>query len=80
MTTPKQVRKVMKKIYYHQDKLQDALTEAHNLGVIAYAEKEENSYFNYAPCSTAYELRKRINITTQKTMADALKSEILNGR
>lgn len=79
MATPKQVRTIMKKIYYHQDKLQDALNEAHNKGIIAYPEKEEGSYFKYAPCAPAYECRERINKTTQLALAEAMKSEIMKG-
>lgn len=77
MATPKQVREIMRKIYYHQEKLQDALTEAHNKGIIKYEDKEENSYFKYAPCSPAWECRERVNKTTEKALAQAMKTEIM---
>ncbi len=69
----------MKKIYYHQDKLQDALTEAHGMGVIAYDEKATDSYYNLAPCAPASECRKRVDITTQKALAEIMKGEIKAG-
>jgi conjugal transfer/entry exclusion protein len=76
MATPKQVRRVMKKIYYYQDKLQDALNEAHNMDVIKYNHDEEGSYNKYAPCSPAYECRERVRKTTEAALAEAMRTEI----
>ena len=77
MATPKQTRRVLRKIYYHMDKLQDALNEAHNMKVIDYPD-EDNSYTKYAPCAAASECRDRISKTTLKSRADAFRSEIMS--
>lgn len=79
MATPKQVRAIMKRIYYHQAKLQDALDEAHHKNIIAYNKDEEGSYHKYAPCSPTYESRQRVEKTTEKALAQAMRTEIIRG-
>lgn len=76
MATPKQTRAVLRKIYYHMDKLQDALNQAHNMKVIDYPD-EPDSYTNHAPCKAASECRDRISKTTLKARADAFRTEIM---
>jgi len=79
MATPTETRRIMKKVYYYQIKLQEALTEAHTAKIIVYDHDEEGSYHKHAPCSPAYESRQRVDKTTQKQLAEAMKKEIMRG-
>jgi len=71
--TPKQVREIMRKIYFHQDRLQRALNEAHEKEIISYP---QDAYEEKAPCWATWEARRRIDATTEKAMALAMKNEI----
>lgn len=71
--TPKQTRAVMRRIYLYQRRLQQALNDAHNIGVISYP---KDNYNENAPCWAMVELRSRITQTTEKALADVIRTEI----
>lgn len=74
MPTPKQVRECYKRLHYHSWQLQKALDHAHNLEVIQY---DSSKYTEEAPCRAMFELRERIDATTAKARAKALKDEVM---
>lgn len=57
------------------NRLRDALNEAHNLEVIRYDDYEAES-----PCKTNWETWKRIQNTTEKALAEAMRREINEGK
>lgn len=73
MPSPKQVRKSYKSIRYHIYRLQNALSAAHALDCLVYT-----NYPLESPCSSLDELRKRVELTTEKPRAQALKDECMN--
>lgn len=74
--TEKKVRAHMHRIWFHLDRLQAALNDAHNADVIVYPDGE---YRDCAPCASMDELRKRIRLTTNEQVARAVESEIRKG-
>lgn len=74
MPTPKQVRFHYGRIAKLRVKLQYALNDAHEAGVIVYAAYSEES-----PCKTLFETWARIKATTEKQLAEAMREEIENG-
>lgn len=75
MATPKQTRRILRKIYYHTRHLQAALNEAHSREVIDYPNEEE-SYKKHAPCWAMDQLRDRIDKTTKDARAKVITDEI----
>lgn len=73
MPTPKQVRKHYGAVRYHWWKLQQALNRAHEAKLIDYED-----YVTEAPCAAMDTVRLRIDATTEKARAKAMKEEILN--
>jgi hypothetical protein len=77
MPTSKQVRFHMSRIYKLIDRLDDALTEAHNADVIEYDSK---NYAEEGPCFAFSEVKSRVNKTTEKQLARAMRDEIRSGK
>lgn len=71
MPTPKQVRFHYGKIATLRAKLQEALNDAHRAEVIVY-----DNYDVESPCKTLYETWDRMKTTTEKTLAEAMRTEI----
>lgn len=73
MATEKQYREHLKRIWSHWYRLQRALDYAHRAGVIDYA---SGKYCEEAPGWASWELRQRIERTTQKGLAEAVQESI----
>lgn len=74
MPTPKQVREHYKKIRYHFYRLSTALHKAHAADVIVYP---NNRYEEEGPCRSLEECRIRVEKTTEKARAEALRIEVM---
>lgn len=73
MPTPKQVRFHYGKVMKLYRKLESALNDAHNADVIEYP---SDKFADEAPCYLVYKLQDRIRKTTEKALAQAMRSEI----
>jgi hypothetical protein len=73
MPTPKQVRYHYKRMMYRWRQLQNALNDAHNASVIKYP---DGAYRDEAPCASHWVTRDKIDATTEKNLANAMRSEI----
>lgn len=69
--TEKTVKRHMSRIWFHLDRLQVALNDAHLADVIAY-----DDYKLEAPCAAMEDLRERIRCTTNTQVAKAVENEI----
>lgn len=75
MPTPKQTRALYKRVRFHWWQLHKALNDAHNAEVIKY---DSSKYGELAPCFSMGELKERIENTTLKARAEALKQEVMD--
>lgn len=75
MPTPRQVRFHYGKITKLVRKLSWALTDAHNHDVIKYEKFAEES-----PCKCLWDMEQRIEATTEKALASAMREEIRSGK
>lgn len=75
MPTPKQVQFHYTRLRKRWFALQRALDDAHNADVIKYP---EGTYNEQAPCWASWELRKRIDATTEKQRAEAFKEQCMD--
>lgn len=75
MPTPKQVRFHYLKMWKLHRKLALAMNAAHHANVIQYKDFTAES-----PCSTHCATEDRIDSTTEKQLAQAMKEEILKGQ
>lgn len=73
MPTPKQVRHHYARLKKAHHYLEKVLYEAHSIGVINYPQEE---YHSIGPCASHYETWKRIEKTTERQLANAMKEEI----
>lgn len=71
--TEKQMRKHLRRIYYHVDQLQRALTDAHNKELLMYKDFTEES-----PCHSLFKCEERIHLTTKDQIAKIIRREIRN--
>ena len=67
----KSVKRHMHRIWFHLDRLQRALNDAHNADVIMY-----DDYTTEAPCKAMDDLRERVRCTTNAQVAKAVELEI----
>lgn len=74
--TPKQVRFHYKNLQKLHARLQLALTAAHHAGVIVY---DDAKFADESPCATHWKTDQRIDLTTQKVLARAMREEIMKG-
>lgn len=73
MPTPKQVRYHYGKLNKLMDKLQEALVAAHTAEVIVYSQE---FYKEQGPCFSFWEMNSRVDKTTEKQLAEAMRKEI----
>lgn len=73
MPTPKQVRYHYGQLYRWYWRLQTALNNAHDAGVIEY---DKTKYKEEGPCATHWETWDRVKKTTEKQLAAAMREEI----
>lgn len=69
--TEKAMRKHLRRIYFHLEKLQRALTDAHNKELLMYKEFQEES-----PCYLLFKCQERIHLTTKEQIAKIIRREI----
>lgn len=69
--TELQMRKLLKKIWIYRDKLQHALNDAHNAGLIVY-----EKYPEQAPCWALYEMERRVVASTQEIIAEMVHQSV----
>ncbi len=67
------MEKQLRRIWFHYNRLQNALNAAHNDGLIKY---DDSKYAELAPCQTLWETRGRIEATTKNQIADLVQREI----
>lgn len=71
--TEKNMKKQLKRIWYHLDHLQSALNWAHHTALIKYP---SDQYNELAPCYSMAELRERIRQTTKDKIAEVITQEM----
>lgn len=69
--TEKKLKKSLHRIWFHYNRLQIALNQAHHNEIISYEDHKTE-----APCESMYELKTRIENTTRNTIARTFHSEI----
>ena len=72
--TPKQVRYHYKKCRTLFEKLERALRDAHEAGVIQY---DQTNYVLESPCPLVFDADRRLDKTTEKALANAMRWEIM---
>lgn len=77
MPTPKQVRFHYARVVKAHDALQAALNDAHRAGVIDYP---DDKFSDEAPCKTHWQTWGRNVATTERQLANAMRTEILRNR
>lgn len=73
MPTPKQTREAYRKIIIYTRKLHAALCDAHRKGIIEYS---DGKYQEEGPCYSLSQVRDRIDMTTEKALLNAIRTEI----
>ena len=73
MATVRQTKAIYKKILFHAHHLREALHEAKRLEIIKF---EEGKYGEASPLKPYFEMRARIDLTTEKAFAKAFKEEV----
>lgn len=72
--TEKSMKKHLRRIYFHLEKLQNALTDAHNKELLMYKDFTEES-----PCYSLFKCEERIHITTKDQIAKIIRREVRKG-
>lgn len=72
--TPIQVRYHYRRVMRAWWKLHKALTAAHDAKVLIY---DKDKFGEESPCATNYKTADRIEITTEKQLAKAMRDEIM---
>lgn len=71
--TEKQMRRHLRRIWFHFRNLQSALNDAHNAELIKY------ETYDQGPCKVLYEVRDRIFTTTEAQVARITHESIKDG-
>ena len=67
------MRKLLRRIYFHYDRLSTALNDAHNADLIKY-----DQYAGNAPCESLWQCRERVEKTTAPQIANIIQSQVRN--
>ena len=70
MMTEKQMEESLNRIWFHFEKLQNALNDAHNRGLIKYTNYQEDS-----PCEALAETRNRFKRVTKDQIAEIIQKK-----
>ncbi len=69
--TEKKIKRHLHRLWFHWSRLENALHDAHNSGVISY-----EGYQGTAPCESLHELKARIELATKEQLSTVIHREM----